>query len=73
MTFNFIHELMTPVDNITAGIGDIGKGLGSGFGGLGRGLGSAFNGIGKGLGSLLNSPLLIMMLIAGGVIIVSKM
>ena len=73
MGVNYVHELMTPIDYVSEGIGrgigGLGQGLGYGFGALGQGVGNMWQGLGK----LVSSPFTIIIIVIAGVFIVSRM
>lgn len=72
MGVNYVHELMTPIDNVTEGIsrgiGGLGQGLGTGVGALGKGFASMW----EGLGHLISSPFTIIIIVIAGVFVVSR-
>ena len=65
------HDLLQPIDNITAGIGGavsgIGHGVGSGIKSIGGGVGNIYSGFGK----MMGSPLTLIFLVIGGVVVLS--
>lgn len=69
----FLSDLLKPVSNITSGIG---SGIGSIFGGVGSAIGSfgkAAGGFVGGVGKFLTSPMTLILLLIGGVVVLKFM
>ena len=64
-----IHDLLQPVDNITSGIGGAISGLGHGVGSAIHSTADGFSSLYKGLGGMLKSPLTLILLIIGAVVL----
>ena len=76
----FFRDILEPVDNITKGLGGaisgLGKGVGQGIGNIGHGVGKGIGAVGSGFGNLyqgfgkmLSSPLTLILLLVGGVLV----
>ena len=68
-----VKDLLQPVDNITKGIGEgigeLGHGVGEGFGAIGKGFGNFYQGFGK----MFSSPLFLIVVLVGGIVLLNVM
>ena len=76
----FLDDILKPIDNITSGVGQgiagLGAGVGAGVGAIGKGVGTGVGAVGggmgsiyKGFGKLASSPLTLIILVIGGVVV----
>ena len=80
----FNGVVVHPLDNITSGIGSgfagigqgfagIGQGLGTGIAGVGQGVGGGINSLGSGVSSLISSPILLIAVGIGGILLLKSL